>query len=58
MSEGEKKAGGSLTTGFTTVAEIRRQQDVHEAVYSEKKLLVPTLILLACGVLGFILSVL
>lgn len=58
MSEGEKKAGASLTTGFKTVAEIRREQDVHEGVYTDKKLLLPTLILIACGVLGFILSIL
>lgn len=56
MSEGEKKAGMSLTTGFTTTAEIRRKQDVHVGVYGEKKLLIPTLFLIACGVLGLILS--
>ena len=60
MSEHEKKEGAqggvSLTSGFTTTAEIRRQQDVHEGVYKDKKLLIPTLILIACGVLGFILS--
>lgn len=56
MSE-EKKSVTTLTTGFTTIAEIRRQQDVHEAVYSEKKLLLPTIILIAAGILGLILSV-
>ena len=57
MSEDQKKEGASLTTGFTTVAEIRRKEDVHEGVYSDKKLLIPTLILIACGILGFIISV-
>jgi hypothetical protein len=58
MSEGEKKAGVSLTTGFTTTAEIRRQQDTHEGVYKNKKLLVPTLILIGSCILGFVLSLL
>ena len=57
MSEAEKKEGQSLTSGFTTVAEIRRKEDVHESVYGEKRLLIPTLILIACGILGFIISV-
>ena len=56
MSEGEKKSGVSLTSGFTTVAEIRRKQDVHGGVYGEKKLLIPTLLLILSGALGFILS--
>jgi|GEM_PF-2205803 len=58
MSEGEKKVGVSLTTGFTTTAEIRRQQDTHEGVYKEKKLLIPTLLLICCAALGLILSLL
>jgi hypothetical protein len=54
MSEGEQ--GKSLTTGFTTVAEIRRKNDVHELVYSDKKILIPTLCVVAAAVLGMIIS--
>lgn len=58
MSEEGKKSAATLTTGFTTVAQIRREKDVHEAVYGHKDLLIPTIVLIACGILGFVLSVL
>ena len=54
MSEEEKSK--SLTTGFTTVAEIRRKEDVHELVYADKKLLLPTLCIVCLAILGLVLS--
>ena len=54
MSDEEKTK--SLTTGFTTVAETRRKEDVHEFVYADKKLLIPTLVIVCIAVIGLILS--
>ncbi len=54
MSEEEK--GKSLTTGFTMVAEIRRKEDVHELVYADKKLLLPTLCIVCLALLGLVLA--
>ena len=54
MSDEEKTK--SLTTGFTTVAETRRKEDVHELVYADKKLLIPTLAIICIAIIGMILS--
>jgi len=54
MSEEEKSK--SLTTGFTTVAEKRRKEDVHELVYADIKLLIPTLTIACLAAVGVILS--
>ncbi len=53
MSEEEKIK--ELTTGFTTVAE-KRKSDVHEAVYADNDLLLPTLGIVGACVLGFVLA--
>jgi len=50
----EEKSG--LTTGFTTEAE-RRKNEPHEFVYSDKNLTLPTLVLVGCSILGFVLAV-
>jgi len=54
MSDEEKSK--SLTTGFTTVAETRRKEDVHELVYADTKLLIPTLAIVCLAAIGLILS--
>ena len=53
MSEEEK----SLTSGFETTAEIRCREDVHENVYADKKLLLPTLGVAAVCLLGMIIAI-
>jgi len=57
MSTYEEKVK-ELTTGFTLVAETRRKEDVHEGVYADKALLLPTLGLLGLCLLGLIFAIL
>ena len=40
------------------VAERRYKEDVHENIYADPRLLIPTLILIALGIVGFIISIL
>jgi len=53
MADEEKSK--NLTTGFTTVAE-KRKDDVHEAVYADKALLLPTLGIVGICLLGLVLA--
>ena len=53
MSE---EQGKSLTAGFTTIAEKRSKEDVHENIYADKALLLPTLGIAGACALGLILA--